>query len=102
MNAVPDRLSKFAPSLLRTTVLPVSRSDHATCHNTVLNDTRRWLERAVIGLNLCPFAKAVYVKGPGASAGESGPSMPADLLQDLIAELQALDAADPQARDTTY
>ena len=23
--------------------------------------TRRWLERAVIGLNLCPFAKAVYV-----------------------------------------
>ena len=23
---------------------------------------RRWLERAVIGLNLCPFAKAVYVK----------------------------------------
>jgi hypothetical protein len=25
-------------------------------------DTRRWLERAVIGLNLCPFAKAVHVK----------------------------------------
>ena len=23
---------------------------------------RRWLERAVIGLNLCPFAKAVYVR----------------------------------------
>lgn len=23
---------------------------------------RRWLERAVIGLNLCPFAKAVYLK----------------------------------------
>jgi uncharacterized protein len=28
----------------------------------VLADTRRWLERAVIGLNLCPFAKAVAVK----------------------------------------
>ncbi len=27
-----------------------------------LGDTRRWIERAVIGLNLCPFAKAVYVK----------------------------------------
>jgi hypothetical protein len=26
-------------------------------------DTRRWLERAVIGLNLCPFAKAVHAKG---------------------------------------
>ena len=24
--------------------------------------TRQWLERAVIGLNLCPFAKAVHVK----------------------------------------
>ena len=29
---------------------------------TVLADTRRWIEKAVIGLNLCPFAKAVYVK----------------------------------------
>lgn len=29
---------------------------------TVLAQTRLWLEKAVIGLNLCPFAKAVYVK----------------------------------------
>ena len=28
----------------------------------VLADTRRWIEEAVIGLNLCPFAKSVYVK----------------------------------------
>ena len=28
----------------------------------VLQQTRHWLEKAVIGLNLCPFAKAVYVK----------------------------------------
>ena len=28
----------------------------------VIASTQRWLERAVIGLNLCPFAKAVYVK----------------------------------------
>jgi hypothetical protein len=27
-----------------------------------LAETRRWLERAVIGLNLCPFAKAVVAK----------------------------------------
>lgn len=26
-------------------------------------DTQRWIERAVIGLNLCPFAKAVVAKG---------------------------------------
>lgn len=29
---------------------------------TVLADTRRWIEKAVIGLNLCPFARSVYVK----------------------------------------
>ena len=28
----------------------------------VLSATERWLERAVIGLNLCPFAKSVFVK----------------------------------------
>jgi len=28
-----------------------------------IEDTRRWMERAVIGLNLCPFAKAVAHKG---------------------------------------
>lgn len=30
---------------------------------TVIADTVRWLERAVIGLNLCPFAKGVHTKG---------------------------------------
>ncbi len=34
----------------------------ATAHPAV-TDTVRWLERAVIGLNLCPFAKAPHVKG---------------------------------------
>lgn len=28
----------------------------------IINQTRHWLEQAVIGLNLCPFAKSVYVK----------------------------------------
>lgn len=28
-----------------------------------IDDTVRWIEKAVIGLNLCPFAKAVHVKG---------------------------------------
>ena len=31
-------------------------------HLAVEADVRRWLERVVIGLNLCPFAKAVYTK----------------------------------------
>ena len=29
----------------------------------VIAETRAWVNRAVIGLNLCPFAKAVQVKG---------------------------------------
>ncbi|MCW8808834.1 MAG: DUF1415 domain-containing protein, partial [Rhodanobacter sp.] len=28
-----------------------------------LDATTRWLERAVIGLNLCPFARAPHVQG---------------------------------------
>lgn len=31
-------------------------------HEAIDASIRRWLERAVIGLNLCPFAKAVYVR----------------------------------------
>ena len=31
-------------------------------HDDIIAATRNWLEKAVIGLNLCPFAKAVYVK----------------------------------------
>ena len=29
----------------------------------VIAETRAWVDRAVIGLNLCPFAKAPQVKG---------------------------------------
>lgn len=29
---------------------------------TIIDHTRQWLEKAVIGLNLCPFAKAPYIK----------------------------------------
>ena len=36
--------------------------DAAFNHEEVEAAMRRWLERAVIGLNLCPFAKAVYTR----------------------------------------
>lgn len=63
-------------------------------------DTRRWLERAVIGLNLCPFAKAPHVKGQIHFAACVGGTR-RDLLAQLRAELQALAAADPAERETT-
>ncbi len=63
-------------------------------------DLQRWLERAVIGLNLCPFAKAVHVKGQIHYA-VSGARDGADLLEDLRAELLALAGEPPERRDTT-
>ena len=63
-------------------------------------DTRVWLERAVIGLNLCPFAKSVHVKGQVHYA-ISPAQTPQDLLEDLKRELQALVALDAAVRDTT-
>ncbi len=66
----------------------------------VIDDTRAWLERAVIGLNLCPFAKSVHVKGQVHYA-VSLATTPDALFQDLVKELNDLVALDSKARDTT-
>jgi hypothetical protein len=65
-----------------------------------LDETRAWLEHAVIGLNLCPFAKAVVARGqvrfvvtPAADEAE--------LRASLRAELALLADADPAEIDTT-
>lgn len=59
-----------------------------------------WLERAVIGLNLCPFAKAVYVRNQVRIVVSSAPHLDG-LLEDLDRELDFLAAADPADVDTT-
>ncbi|MBI2769555.1 MAG: DUF1415 domain-containing protein [Burkholderiales bacterium] len=66
----------------------------------VLRDTRGWLEKAVIGLNLCPFAKAVYVKGQVHFAVSAAGSA-RELLEDMASELDALAASDPAVCETT-
>jgi hypothetical protein len=66
----------------------------------VIADTRAWLERAVIGLNLCPFAKAVYAKQQVRFA-VSGASTRSELQVDLARELRLLQAAAPEDVDTT-
>jgi len=63
-------------------------------------DTQRWLERAVIGLNLCPFAKAVHAKGQVRWV-LSDASTPEALLAELGEELALLRDADPADVDTT-
>ena len=67
---------------------------------TYLEQTRRWLERAVIGLNLCPFAKAVHVKGQVRFA-LSDATTPDALLAQLGDELLLLRDTDPDEVDTT-
>lgn len=62
--------------------------------------TLRWLERSVIGLNLCPFAKAVHAKGRvrcvlSTAADEHG------VLLELIAELKHLADTPAETTDTT-
>jgi hypothetical protein len=68
--------------------------------NRPLDETRDWLEKAVIGLNLCPFAKTVHVKGQIRWVLSAATDTEA-LLAKLLAELQHLAAADPEQIDTT-
>lgn len=62
--------------------------------------TRRWLEHAVIGLNLCPFAKAVYVKNQ-VRIVISDASTERALLEELGEELARLRDTPPDQIDTT-
>lgn len=66
----------------------------------VLNQTRHWLEKAVIGLNLCPFAKAVYVKNQ-VRLVVSHARHADDLLEELDRELDLLVATPASDIDTT-
>jgi len=67
---------------------------------TVQHDMQVWLERAVIGLNLCPFAKSVHVKGQIHWVVSPAREVE-DVRRDLKRELQDLQASEPAQRDTT-
>ena len=64
-----------------------------------ITDTVRWLERAVIGLNLCPFAKAPHVKGQIHYAVSEAKGLEG-LRDELIEQLQALAALPAEERET--
>ncbi|GBL45515.1 hypothetical protein SFMTTN_1325 [Sulfuriferula multivorans] len=66
----------------------------------IIDATRTWLEKAVIGLNLCPFAKAVHVKQQIRYV-VSAATTPEALLEDLLAELRTLQDTDAEQTDTT-
>lgn len=67
---------------------------------TVIEDTQKWLLDAVVGLNLCPFAKAVVVKDM-VRYRVCASAEPANVLAMLREELQHLADADPDQLDTT-
>jgi hypothetical protein len=91
---------------LRTTVFVLLESISMSTANPNADDeaivaaTRRWVERAVVGLNLCPFAKAVVVKEQVRYV-VSPARTPEELLEQLMNELQDLADADPEQVDTT-
>jgi hypothetical protein len=66
----------------------------------VLSRTRQWIERAVIGLNLCPFARAVYVRNQIRMVVSTARTEEL-LLIELQNELVQLQDTPPEQIDTT-
>ena len=66
----------------------------------VIAETRAWVDRAVIGLNLCPFAKAAQVRNQVRYV-VSDATDPEALCAQLVEELQFLAGADPAQVETT-
>ena len=69
-------------------------------NETIIAATQTWLERAVIGLNLCPFAKAVHVKKQIRYVVSSATTQE-ELLSDLMRELEFLAETPSEKIDTT-
>lgn len=69
-------------------------------HGEIVSAVESWLKQAVIGLNLCPFARAVHVKGQIRYIVTSA-TEPAQLVEALTEQLNYLHTCDPQVTDTT-
>jgi hypothetical protein len=80
--------------------LPDSADSADATDAQVVEAVRHWLSRAVIGLNLCPFAKSVYVKDQVRYVVSPATGYE-DLLDELERELRGLADADPAQTDTT-
>ncbi|MGZ5817862.1 MAG: DUF1415 domain-containing protein [Burkholderiaceae bacterium] len=75
-------------------------TDQPIEHRKILATTQSWVEKAVIGLNFCPFAKAVHVKNQIRYL-VSDATTPEALLGELVNELTFLDESDPLQVETT-
>jgi len=79
---------------------PSDSAAHSDDEEAIVAATRHWLVRAVIGLNLCPFAKAVHAKEQIRYVVSDARDAQA-MLKALEAELRHLIDADPDSVDTT-
>ncbi len=76
------------------------RSGDAQADAEIIASMKAWLERAVVGLNLCPFSRAPYQQQRVRFFVSHATHVDA-LLDDLCGELQGLQAADPADCETT-
>lgn len=74
--------------------------ESTTTDDAFVAATRRWIERAVIGLELCPFARAPFAQGR-LRIRISQARDAAALAADLHAEAELLASADPAEIETT-
>ena len=66
----------------------------------VIAETQAWIAHAVVGLNLCPFARAVQVKNQIRCVASDAKNMDA-LMAQLCEEMHFLAEADPAKVETT-
>ena len=75
-------------------------ADGAEGADQAIAHTQRWLERAVIALNLCPFAKAVHLKGQIRWVLSTARNTQT-LARELAREMLHLADVDPAITDTS-
>lgn len=81
-------------------MIGMTPSQISEAERIAIEDTQRWLLQAVVGLNLCPFAKAVVTKNLVRYRACLS-TEPADVLTLLREELQHLASTDESLLDTT-
>jgi hypothetical protein len=79
---------------------PVSIAAISAREQRVLSDVRHWVQRAVIGLNLCPFANSVYVRDQIRYVVSKAQDA-SEALAQVRVEMLHLTQADPEKIDTT-
>jgi hypothetical protein len=93
-------LSSSPRHAMTESVSPFITADLQPDDAPYVDATRRWIERAVVGLNLCPFARAPMVQQKIRYVVSHARDTDA-LLDDLLGELQSLNAISADECETT-